>query len=573
MEATESVLRAGYRLDRYELLCPIASGGMATVWLARLRGKRGFEKLFAVKTIRAELGGDARFQEMFLDEARIASGIQHPNVAQILDLGEQDDILYIVMEWVDGDSLAKVRKLAAKVGLELPRGVALRLVADAAAGLHAAHELKDDAGEPLGIVHRDVSPQNILVSTAGVAKVIDFGIAKAKRRQQGETRTGIVKGKIHYLAPEQVQKGAVVDRRVDVWALGMCLHELVAGKLPWDDADDIEVIRALAARELPPIAPDLPAPIARILERSIAIEADARFPTAAGMQKAVESAMKELGATATADDVADFMRTELPELAEKRKEVVAKAIDDSKSRIVAVDQATPSGAGAGAVASDEDVAFAPTVISGGAPHAPADGEIPAPLTRKKGAAPSGGHRAAEPAAGAEGSGPASSRRLRTDAPSLAPPTRREGLRPSAAAATADLDDDEPVRIPKKSRAWLWVTLVLVAGGAVAWFRYPVQTRAVLARVWPGFAQSGDGQAGGDSTANAATAGGAPAIPPPPPAAGGGAGAGASATAAGQEAHGGAPGQPSLGMSAGVQHGVQVNFGTAPSGSAAAAPSA
>src|SRR5690242_6993474 len=140
MDAAESTLVPGYRLDRYELLCPIASGGMASVWLARLRGKRGFEKLFAVKTIKTELTDDGRFQEMFLDEARIASGIQHPNVAQILDLGEQDDILYIVMEWVDGESLAKVRRLAQKAGRPLPLGLALRIIGDACAGLHAAHE-------------------------------------------------------------------------------------------------------------------------------------------------------------------------------------------------------------------------------------------------------------------------------------------------------------------------------------------------------------------------------------------------------------------------------------------------
>src|SRR6516165_2083559 len=131
MEAAESVLRAGYRLERYELLCPIASGGMAEVWLARLRGKRGFEKLFAIKTIKTELIDDVRFQEMFLDEARIASGIQHPNVAQILDLGEQDEVLYIVMEWVDGESLAKIRRLANKRKKPMPLGVTLRIMADA----------------------------------------------------------------------------------------------------------------------------------------------------------------------------------------------------------------------------------------------------------------------------------------------------------------------------------------------------------------------------------------------------------------------------------------------------------
>jgi serine/threonine protein kinase len=547
MEAADSTLRAGYRLDRYELICPIASGGMASVWLARLRGKRGFEKLFAVKTIRTELGSDARFQEMFLDEARIASGIQHPNVAQILDLGEQQEILYIVMEWVDGDSLAKVRKLAAKVGLTLPTGVALRLLADAAGGLHSAHELRDDAGEPLGIVHRDVSPQNILVSTAGVAKVIDFGIAKAKRRQQGETRTGIVKGKIHYLAPEQVQKGATVDRRVDVWALGMCLHEIVAGKLPWDDADDIEVIRALAARELPPLASGLPDPVLRILEKAIAIDPDARFPTAAGMQKALEGAMKQLGLSSTADDVAEFLRTELPELAEKRKEVVSKAIDDSKSRIVAVEQPTPSGEANLALMSrkgaraDDDVAFAPTVISG-------EPEPIAPLTKRK-----------------QPGDPVSARRIRTDAEGQ-PPTRREGrLEP---AAIAGVDDDEPFRIPKKSRAWLWVVLLLVAGGGVGVWRYPVESRALLGRVWPGLAPQGAAQPGGEPTSTTGTASG-PVIPPPP------SGAAATSAQSAQEAasaaaHGAAPftfsGAP------GAPHGVQLTFPSS-SAAASAAPSA
>jgi serine/threonine-protein kinase len=217
-----STLQPGYRLDRYELLCPIATGGMAIVWLARLRGKRGFEKLFAVKTIKTELIHDRRFEEMFLDEARIASGIQHPNVAQILDLGEQDDVLYIVMEWVDGESLSKIRKLAAKRGVSIPVGVALRVIADACAGLHAAHQLRDVKGKNLDIVHRDVSPQNILISSAGSVRVIDFGIAKATNRMAGATHSGIIKGKIHYMAPEQAA-GRAIDRRVDVWSVGVCL--------------------------------------------------------------------------------------------------------------------------------------------------------------------------------------------------------------------------------------------------------------------------------------------------------------------------------------------------------------
>src|SRR6185437_4963012 len=157
MDDAESALVPGYRLDRYELLTPIASGGMASVWLARLRGKRGFEKLFAIKTIKTELTTDSRFQEMFLDEARIASAIEHPNVSQILDLGEHEDILYIVMEWVDGDSLAKLRRLAHTKGTPLPLGISLRILADACGGLNAAHELCDRQGKRLNVVHRDVS--------------------------------------------------------------------------------------------------------------------------------------------------------------------------------------------------------------------------------------------------------------------------------------------------------------------------------------------------------------------------------------------------------------------------------
>jgi serine/threonine-protein kinase len=443
MEASESLLRTGFWLDRYELVCPIASGGMATVWVAKLRGKRGFEKLFAIKTIRTELAVDTRFEEMFLDEARIASGIQHPNVAQILDLGEQDGVLFIVMEWVDGDSLAKIRKLIGRRQVKIPVGISLRILADASAGLHAAHELRDDAGETLGIVHRDVSPQNILVAASGAVKVIDFGIAKARKRQQGETRTGIVKGKVQYMAPEQVKKGGVVDRRADVWALGMCLHELVAGDVPYGGEDDVGVIRRLMSDEPPSIEPTLPPPIARLLERSIAFDPDARFPTAAGMQRALEGAMKELGEVATGEDIAAYLRAELPELALKRREAVGKAIESARGRAK-----TPT-------ESRDDVAFAPTIVSD------RDGRIagrsearPMPLTKRK----------------AEGS---------TSEPKIRGSALAED---SHVTGTATLEQ-EPVRIPKRSFGWLWAILILVGAAVGAGVgvseEWPAATRQVL----------------------------------------------------------------------------------------------
>jgi serine/threonine-protein kinase len=473
MDAAESVLRAGYRLDRYELLCPIASGGMATVWLARLRGKRGFEKLFAIKTIRTELVDDSRFQEMFLDEARITSAIQHPNVAQILDLGEQEEVLFIVMEWVDGDSLAKIRKLVGKRGHRLPLGVVLRVLADACAGLHAAHELRDDNGERIDIVHRDVSPQNVLVSTSGAVKVIDFGIAKAQGRKQGQTRTGVVKGKIQYMAPEQVKKGRTVDRRADIWALGICLHELASGKLPYDGDDDIEVINKLLNEEAPPIADDVPEAIARVLERSMVLDVDSRFPTAAGMQRALEAAMKELGEATTSEDVAAFLRSELPELAGRRREIVHKAVDDARDR-----GTPPEG-------SDPDVAFAATVMSeragvagAGGRGAPADRASDAgtiALAKRKGQAPTPG---VPPSTGSVATVPQRPGALPIAAP--APPAK----------ATAAVDD-EPIKLPKTSRAWLWVALVVVAGGGAAGYRWSKEAMGLLARLGIGEGTGGE----------------------------------------------------------------------------------
>ncbi len=421
MEAAPSALRAGYRLDRYELLCRIASGGMATVWLARLRGKRGFEKLFAIKTIRTELVDDPRFQEMLLDEARIASNIQHPNVAQILDLGEQQDVLFIVMERVDGDSLAKIRKLLAKLGAKVPVGIALRILADACAGLHAAHELRDDSGQPLGIVHRDVSPHNILVSSGGAVKVIDFGIAKAQNRQQGETRTGIVKGKVHYMAPEQVNKGRPVDRRADIWALGVCLHELVAGRVPDDADDDVEVIRKLVADEPPQIAEGLPDPILRILDQSLTLDPDARFPTAAAMQLALEGAIKDFGDTATANDIAAFLRAELPELEERRRGLIARSIEEARDR--GGTQVTTSG---------DDVAFAPTVMRERGAASPSD--EPPPPTRREGPSP------------------------------WAPPGPSPWTPAAVRVTPPEGPEQERLEIPKHGRAWLWILLLLFAGG-------------------------------------------------------------------------------------------------------------
>jgi len=332
MSAKRSPLSLGYRLDRYELLCPIAQGGMASVWVARQVGKHGFEKLVAIKTILPEHAEDPQFRAMFLDEAHLASGIEHPNVTQILDLGEEHDVLYLVMEFVDGDSLSKLLHTLRKKKVELPLGVSLRVLAETCGGLHAAHELRDKKGALLGVVHRDVSPQNVLVSTAGHAKLIDFGIAKARDRLSGETTAGLLKGKIHYMAPEQAL-GKPIDRRADVWAIGAMLYHLVAGRPPIEAENQLGVLHRLASGEPPdPLPRGTPPAVEELVGRALAFEPENRIATAGEMQVALEEAMARSGVVTTAADVSRFVREHRGDHAEKRRAAIEVALSAANER-------------------------------------------------------------------------------------------------------------------------------------------------------------------------------------------------------------------------------------------------
>jgi eukaryotic-like serine/threonine-protein kinase len=321
----------GYRLDgRYELLYPYAQGGMAVVWMARVQGKHGFEKLVAVKTILPNLASDQGFRAMFLDEAAVASRIRHPNVADIVDLGEEGQTLYMVLEWVNGDAWSKLHTAVSQAGHPFPAHILLRIAADACAGLHAAHELRDDAGALLNVIHRDVSPQNILITTAGVTKVIDFGIAKAMDRMAEETKTGLLKGKAQYTAPEQVRRGGVVDRRIDLWAIGTILYQYLAGRLPYEGKSDLETLKALAiGRPPPPLPGFVPPHIAQVVMGALAPSPDARFQTALDMQRAIESVMPQ---PTTATDVQTFMVQYLAERLETKRKDLAEALAEAEER-------------------------------------------------------------------------------------------------------------------------------------------------------------------------------------------------------------------------------------------------
>lgn len=322
------VLRRGARLGRYELLLPIAKGGMARVWAARQHGQRGFTKLVAIKTILPHLACEPEFERMFLDEARVASLVHHPTVCEIYELGEEGQVLFLAMEWVHGDSLVHMLRTSETTTEPMPLRIAARIVADACSGLHAAHELVDEDGQPMNVVHRDVSPHNVLVSVDGHVKVADFGVAKALGQLHQATVAGQIKGKLSYMAPEQVT-GAPVDRRSDIFSLGCVLYEATTGMLPYLGETDHQTMHALTHGEY--IMPSklvrgFPPELEAIIARALATDPSRRYPTAEHMRLALEEWLLSTGSVVTAAHVAQIARQRVGSIIERRKEKIREAI-------------------------------------------------------------------------------------------------------------------------------------------------------------------------------------------------------------------------------------------------------
>lgn len=304
---------------RYRKLAPIASGGMGSVDLC-VRIEGGFRRLVAVKRLLPVLRVDGSVRSMFLDEARIAGLLRHPNVVSVVDVGEDDDGPYLVMDYVDGMSLHAMR--GGMEGERMPVGVAARMVAASARGLHAAHELRGHDGEWLGLVHRDVSPHNVLVGFDGQVKLTDFGISKAVG-QQTRTATGLLKGKLGYMAPEQL-RFEEADRRSDVFALGVVLHELLTGAKLFEGEPRVIAQKVLngtipAVREL---RPELPAPIAELTARMLAMRAEARPATAEEVALRLEELLHD-GTIPGPSDVAAFANARFDTERRARAEQVA----------------------------------------------------------------------------------------------------------------------------------------------------------------------------------------------------------------------------------------------------------
>ena len=317
----------GHVLGRYELLLPIAAGGMAMVWAARLKGSRGFQKIVAVKTMLPKLSEDEQFEQMFLDEASLASQIRHPYVVEILDLGEQHGILFLVMEWIDGVPLNQLMKAArSKGGVPIP--VAVRIAIQACSGLQAAHELKDGSGKLVGLVHRDVSPQNILVTYDGVSKVVDFGVAKATALGGGATVAGQIKGKVAYMAPEQV-RGGTIDRRVDLFAMGIVLYALTTGKHPFRRESEAATMYNICAPQpvMPPrkVIADYPIELEQIVVKALAKDPDHRYQTANELLKALDQLPLNQRAS-TDEDVGKFVISLFGDKRAERHAAMAEAL-------------------------------------------------------------------------------------------------------------------------------------------------------------------------------------------------------------------------------------------------------
>lgn len=287
-------MAASTRLGRYELLGRLATGGMGEIFLALRGGAAGFEKLCVIKRILPHLADDERFRAMLIAEARIASSMSHANICHVYELEESDRQLYLVMEYLEGVTLLQLLCAMAERDQRLALGCVAGVIQQACEGLHYAHELRDRAGTPFGVVHRDVTPSNLFVTDSGVVKIVDFGIAKVQ--DANESRSGAAKGKYGYMAPEQV-RGRPVDRRADVFSVGVVTYELLTTRRLYQRTTDYLTLRAMMAPpdlQLAQHRPDAPAALEPVLLRALARNPDGRYPTIRQLEAALVSALGDV---------------------------------------------------------------------------------------------------------------------------------------------------------------------------------------------------------------------------------------------------------------------------------------
>ncbi len=415
-----------YALGRFTLCKEVGAGGMATVYLSKMRLGAGLDRLVALKTIHSHLANQQTFVDMFLDEARIASQITHPNVCAVYDFGAEDDVYYLAMEYLTGEPLFDVINEVVKKRtddlMEVLPYLAARILANACEGLHAAHELKGPDGTRQSVVHRDVSPQNLFITYDGAVKVVDFGCAKALERVT-QTNTGVMKGKVSYAAPEQL-RAEDVDARSDVFALGICLWETLTLRQLFRRETAIKTAMAVLEDPIPradEAASWVPEELADIAAKALQREADHRYQSAREMGRALRGFIAKTGVPFEAAELAEWMRHLFEERHSLEMEAVAEAEAMDTSQIAEVPKIIPQKAPRG----DEST----------------------------------GSRAPSLA-------------LADDPTEIASATKQKAPRLE--------EGDEPVRLPTSTRKWILVLLLLAGAGAGVYAMWGDQIRAALA---------------------------------------------------------------------------------------------
>ena len=358
------------QFGKYQLLKKIAAGGMAEIHLAKQRGMEGFEKIVVIKMILPHLANNDEFVQMFLDEARLAAKLTHPNIVQIFDLGRAAGTFFIAMEYIQGENLRVISKNCRKRKVSLPQEHVVKIISQACEGLYHAHTKTDTMGTPLSVVHRDISPQNILVSFEGMTKVVDFGIAKAATQYQ-ETRSGVLKGKYAYMSPEQCT-GRPVDARSDIFALGIVLWELATGTRLFKKSSELMILKEITEGVVTPprqVNQQIPAELEAIILKSLEKDPANRFQDALQMHLAMEEYLKNQGMISSTVHLAAFMRELFKhKLDNLRKIEQAQASGDSLESFLFddVDSGSGSGTGTGAQTPSQPSASGVSPVSEGA---------------------------------------------------------------------------------------------------------------------------------------------------------------------------------------------------------------
>lgn len=326
----------GARFGKYVLLNRVAVGGMAEIFLARQEGLEGFEKTICIKRIRPHLSSQPNFVRMFLNEAKLAAQLNHPNIVQIYDLGRINESYFIAMEYISGRDMSRILPKADKVGIPFPLIYALRIASNALEGLFFAHTKTDAYGNALNIVHRDITPENILVSFNGTVKIVDFGIAKANTQLE-QTRAGEIKGKLSYMSPEQAM-GKQLDHRSDIFSLGAILYEWITSCKLFTGENEMAILKSIIDGKIYPpsyFKEDIPEEVERILMRALAKDREDRYQSAWDMQFDIDTYLAGSEFTPSNIHLSNFLKQIFEDEIEREKEMLMRSREIRDSEIAA----------------------------------------------------------------------------------------------------------------------------------------------------------------------------------------------------------------------------------------------